>query len=252
MNQEVKILVVENETMIAEDIVLRLLELRYSITGCVSTVNQAIEILDKQKTDLVLIDINLDGNKDGIELAQYINKCIQIPFIFLTSLANQSTLQQAKGVSPSAYLLKPFNDRQIQFSIEIALYNFEKKEDHLKTANLKNSLSNDQEVLKLSNCLFLKKDSHFKRVEFKEIYWLEAESNYTLIYTQKGKFIYSSVLKNFEDKLPEKQFIRVHRSFIVNIECITGFEGNIVFIGEKKIPVSKPCREQIFKMFNVI
>lgn len=252
MNQEVKILVVENETMIAEDIVLRLLELRYSITGCVSSVNQAIEILDKQETDLVLIDINLDGNKNGIELAQYINKYIQIPFIFLTSLANQSTLQQAKEVSPSAYLLKPFNDRQIQFSIEIALNNFGKNKDYVKTAHLKSSSTKDQEVLQLSNCLFLKKDFQFKRVEFKDIYWLEAESNYTMIHTKKGNFMYSTVLKNFEDKLPVDQFYRVHRSFIVNIENITGFEGNILFINEKRIPVSKVCRDLVFSKFKVM
>ena len=249
MDPKAHILIVEDEKMIAEDIVLRLVDMGYTISGCATSVDQAIAILEEQKTDLILIDINLEGKKDGFDLAFYINRYIRLPFIFLTSLANKSILEKAKEVHPCSYLLKPFNDRQMQFSIEIALSCYSAK---MNEHELNQSDNCKDEILQLPNSLFLRKDFQFKRVDFNDIFWLEAESNYTMFYTRKGNFMYSTVLKSFEDKLPKKLFIRVHRSFIVNIENITGFEGNILFIGEKRIPVSKASREIIFNLFKVM
>lgn len=82
--------------------------------------------------------------------------------------------------------------------------------------------------------------------------WLEACSNYTTIFTKNGKFTYSIVLKKIDQKLPEDQFMRVHRSSIVNIENITGFEGNLLYVQDKQIPVSKAHRDKVFKKFTVI
>lgn len=245
---KVQILIVEDEIIIAEDISFRLQKMGYAVVKVVDNVDMAIECLEKNAVDIALVDIALEGSKTGIDLAQEINKKFHLPFIFLTSLSDESTIEKVSKTKPSAYLLKPFNDNQVRISIEMALFNFYENNREISNEPTKNS----ELPVKTSNALFLKKDTHYDKVELKDILWLEADSNYTFIHTKTDKYIYSSVLRNFEDKLPHDMFIRVHRSYIVNISCVTGFMGNTLIVGNKQIPVNKENRDEIFKRFNVI
>ncbi|TKG94533.1 response regulator transcription factor [Puteibacter caeruleilacunae] len=252
---QIKILIVEDEILIAEDMAMRIEDMGYEVVDISPSVDEAIEVLEENPVDIILLDINLEGEKTGLDLGKLIMEKYNVPFIFLSSLGNKSVIDQAKLVKPSAYLLKPFNDRQVQIAIEMALENFSNTND----ANVTDAAPSKQEPNKvipvtmgMGDFLFLKKDSRFEKVAFKDILWLEAESNYTYIHTSNGRYMYSSVLKSFETKLPKERFIRVHRSFIVNIDNITGFEGNILLIGDKQVPVSKGCREAIFAHFRVV
>jgi DNA-binding LytR/AlgR family response regulator len=242
--------VVEDEIIIAEDISVRLLNMGYDIAQIADNVGDAVEYLENVPVDLVLIDIALYGNQTGIDLAKVINERFHVPFIFLTSIADTNTLKDAGETKPSAYLLKPFNDNQVHISIKMALMNYYSEKNC--TGENERLYENEELLLNKPGVLFLKKDTHYEKVEFADILWLEADSNYTYIYTESGKFTYSTVLKNFEEKLPGKTFVRVHRSYIVNICSITGFEGNMLLIGKKQIPVSKSLREEVFRRFKVI
>jgi DNA-binding LytR/AlgR family response regulator len=248
--ESIKILVVEDEVLIAEDIIVRLLNMGYNIANMVDNVEEAVNRLESIPIDLVLIDIALSGAQTGIDLAKTINERFQIPFIFLTSLIDSDTVKKAGETKPAAYLLKPFNDNQMHISIEMALTDYYGDKscvpDKIKVPN------KEQPLLNKTGELFLKKDTHYEKVELMDILWLEADSNYTFIYTQSGRFMYSTVLKSFEDKLPGDIFVRVHRSYIVNMCSITGLEGNMLLIGEKQIPVSKTLREEVFSRFKVI
>jgi DNA-binding LytR/AlgR family response regulator len=253
MTEKINVLIVEDEFMIAEDIAMRLTDMGYHVAGKSESVENALSVLENEPVDILLIDISLQGEKTGIDLAAIINERFQLPFVFLTSLANESIVEQARRVNPSAYLLKPFNDRQVKVSIDMALWHFygdggkkqpdphEAPEDHA-----------NEFLLQMPGCLFLRNGSHYTKVLFDDILWLEADSNYTVIYTNKDKFTYSSVLKNFEDKLPSKDFFRVHRTYIVNLKNVTGLEGNMLLVGEKRIPVNKSCRDLVFNRFNII
>ena len=106
--------------------------------------------------------------------------------------------------------------------------------------------------MQLMDSLFLKKDHHFERVPLDEILFLKADSNYSVIHTKNGKFIYSTVLKNIEPQLPINKFLRIHRSYVVNINKVKGFEGNTLFIGDKRIPVSKSYKNDVFRLFRTI
>ncbi|HOY19732.1 MAG TPA: response regulator [Haliscomenobacter sp.] len=120
----IQILVVEDEPLIAEDISEYLSNVDYAVAAIAYNKAQALLALEKQIPDLVLLDINLGGNVDGLDLAQLINQKYHTPFIFLTSYAHKSILDQAKLTRPMGYILKPFNERDLYSSIEIALYNF--------------------------------------------------------------------------------------------------------------------------------
>lgn len=252
MQKHIRILIVEDEFMISEDISMRLSDFGYYVEGVASSADQAIHILNKGNVDLALLDVNIEGEMDGIELSKIISNQYKIPFIFLTSLASRTIVNRAKETNPSAYLLKPFNDRQVQIAIEMALENFAENRVASNIETPFSSTSTISPVIQMNDSLFLKKDTHFERVHFEDIFYLTAESNYTTIYTKNGRYMYSNVLKSFEEKLPVEIFVRVHRSYIVNTKAITGFEGNFIHIGETNIPVSKSNKDELFKAFNVI
>ncbi|MBC8753407.1 LytTR family transcriptional regulator DNA-binding domain-containing protein [Kordia sp. YSTF-M3] len=253
MSATVKVLVVEDEIILAHDIRDRLTDMNYEVVGIAPSVAKAVAILEAQKDiDIIMIDIILKGDQDGIELAKIVNEKYHLPFIFLTSHADSSLVERAKKVHPYAYILKPFNDRQVKIAIELALMNFSNKTPGKDVFESKESNVETSQVLQIKDSLFLKKNHHFERVPLAEILFIEADNNYCTIYTKSERFVYAVVMKKVEQQLPVANFIRTHRSYIVNISQVTGFEGNMLFVGTHKIPVSKSQKEHIFKLFRTI
>lgn len=250
---KVKVLIVEDEILLAQDIKQILANMGYEIIGIAPTAIKALQLLEENhEVDIILLDIILKGDLDGIELANLINAKYNIPFIFLTSHADNALVERAKSVKPYAYILKPFNGRQIGIAIELALVNFANKTPEKELLENKKFSDTDNQALKINDSLFLKKDHHFERVPLKEIQFLEADSNYCTVHTKSERFMYSMVLKKIEAQLPADQFLRIHRSYVINIQSVSGFEGNMLFIGDKKIPVSKTYKEEVFRLFNTI
>lgn len=253
--QKVKILVVEDEVVMAEDIAYRLESMNYEVVGTAINASEAITLLKTHahELDLILLDIILeDSHLDGIELARLINEEYQLPFIFLSAQANSYFVERAKSVHPYAYMLKPFNDRALRVAIDVALSNFARATP-IETLEENSSPKEDKnDALHINNSLFLKQDFFYKRVRFNDILWLEAEGNYTYIHTTTGRFMYATALGKIEDKLPSKHFLRVHRSYIVNMHRVTGFIKNMLYIDKKVIPVSKAYTQEVFQWFNTL
>ena len=124
MEQPIKILIVEDNVIIADDMQSMLEEIGYEIVDNVIVYEQAVEVLKTQQVDLVLIDIILASDKTGIDLGKHIRENYDIPFIFVTSNSDRATVENAKTVKPSGYLVKPFEQQDLYTSIEIALSNF--------------------------------------------------------------------------------------------------------------------------------
>lgn len=116
-----KILIVEDETIVAMEIQSRLEEYKYEVVGIASSGEKAIEKVEETLPDLVLMDIVLKGDLDGIEIASQIRSRFNIPVVYLTAYADEETLQRAKITGPFGYILKPFEDRELRSNIEIAL-----------------------------------------------------------------------------------------------------------------------------------
>lgn len=250
---KIKILIVEDNAILAKDIELRLSDLNYNIIGIADTADKAIDIIQKNRDiDFILLDIMIKGKRDGIELAKEINDKFNIPFIFLTSHADKDLVQRAKKVKPYAYLLKPFNDRQMSIAIELALINFSNKTPEKFLLQKNDFQQKENNILKINDSLFLKNKNRFEKVALDQILFLEADNNYTTIYTNIGNFIYSSVLKKFEELLPIDHFFRIHRSYIVNIKAVNGLEGNMLIISDRKIPVSKSNHKEVFNLFRTV
>ncbi len=136
MSRKYAILVVEDEPLIAEDIAGYLLEGGFEVHGIANNANDAIDILNKELPNAILLDINLGDGMDGIELATHIRKEHNIPFVFLTSHADKQTLDRAKQTIPAGYLLKPFDGNDLMASLEIAIFNHLQQETTTKQPDL--------------------------------------------------------------------------------------------------------------------
>ena len=117
-----RILIVEDETIVAMTIEDALQEMGYSVVGTVSTAEDAIKIAGDARPDLILMDIRIQGEKDGIAAAEEITAQYHIPIIYLTAHADEKTFKRAMKTQPYGYLIKPFRDRELHSTIEIALY----------------------------------------------------------------------------------------------------------------------------------
>ncbi|MBK8955056.1 MAG: response regulator transcription factor [Saprospiraceae bacterium] len=124
LNYKVRVLIVEDEPLIAENIAMYLNNHDYEVAGIAYDYEDGIMKLENDKPDIVLLDINLDGELDGIDLGKYIHEKIMIPFVFLSSYSDKSTLERAKQVQPSGYLVKPFHEKSLLTTLEISLNNF--------------------------------------------------------------------------------------------------------------------------------
>jgi DNA-binding NarL/FixJ family response regulator len=121
---EIRVLIIEDDPLIAIDIEQTLNNLNFCVSGTAYTVDDALLQLNNNTPDAVLMDINLDDYKDGIDIAEIINEKFQLPFIFLTSHADKQTLERAKKTKPAGYIIKPFDEKDLLAGLEIALYNY--------------------------------------------------------------------------------------------------------------------------------
>ncbi len=117
-----KILIVEDEPIVALDEKKQVESFGYKVTDIVTTGEEALTAIDKLPPDLVLMDINLEGKMDGIEVAENLKNRFDIPVVFITAHSEVDTLQRAKITAPYAYLIKPYREKDLKVAIEIALY----------------------------------------------------------------------------------------------------------------------------------
>ncbi|MCG6169033.1 response regulator [Leptospira sp. FAT2] len=122
MLQKPKILVVEDEIIVAVNLGQKLKKLGYELVGITSSGEEAIQKAEENHPDLVLMDINIEGNLDGIETAEVLRNRFHTPVIYLTAYADENTLDRAKKTQPLGYIVKPFESDQLRSSIEVALY----------------------------------------------------------------------------------------------------------------------------------
>lgn len=145
---KIKILVVEDESIVAKDIQNTLIRLGYDVPATASNALSAYQKLEDIQPDLVFLDIKLKGDIDGIQIAEKIKNTYDIPVIFLTSFVDKATLDRAKVTEPYGYIVKPFNESDLQTTVEMALYKFEKdKETKYSKERYENALLNLDEAI---------------------------------------------------------------------------------------------------------
>lgn len=245
------VLVVEDESIVAKDIQNSLKKLGYVVPSVENTGEDAIDAAGQYKPDLILMDIMLKGDISGIDAAEQIRNRYQIPVIFLTAYADESTLSKAKVTEPYGYIIKPFKEIDLHTSIEMALYKHGKEQEVKKERDLYSSIVLDKSA---EDCIFVKSNSRLVKVKTRDIYFVEALKDYVIIHTKDSKYTVHSTMKDMMAKLSDSEFLRVHRSYIVRVDKIVAIEqNNLVIEDDKKIiPVGGSYRDELHSRLKFV
>ncbi len=230
------ILIVEDEVIIADDLTLSLEQAGYKVVSHVDNAHDAISEIQSKAVDLILLDINIKGPKDGVDIARQVKEQYNIPFIFITSYVDDSTLRKVEQVNPAAYIVKPYREEEVLMNVRLAL----------KKKNLEKKETKKQKI-------FVREGGLLKPVKAEVIAYAKGEDNYTRLVTEgKKEYVLSHTLKSVEEKLPADLFCRVHKSFIINIDYIELIEGNSIQIANQSIPIGKTYRSKLFEHMEVL
>ncbi|MDP1764741.1 MAG: response regulator [Sediminibacterium sp.] len=239
----IKILLVEDDWIIAKEITLSLNDLGFEVVGSVDSGEDALKKMTELKPDIILLDIGLSGELTGIDTAKAIKKQSQVPFIFLTALADTSTIEKAKLTEPYAYLVKPVKPETLYSTIEITLHNAAQRKDPTPPLT---------EGLTIEDGIFVKTKSRMEKMMLKDILWVEASDIYAQVVTPAGKHLLNTSLKVVEEKFPSAKFLRVHRSYIVNLDKIDAIEEDDLIIVQQRIPVGKTYKEKLMNRLSFL
>lgn len=246
-----KILIVEDESIVAKDIQNSLKKLGYLVPTIVSSGEKAIEEIEENRPELILMDIMLKGQMTGIESANVIRDRFQIPVIFLTAYADDNTISQAKIAEPYGYIIKPFKEKELQTTIEMALYKHDKDMNLRKERDLYHSIIENKEN---KDSIFVRADYRLNKINYSDIYYVEALKDYVVINTSDNSFTTHTTMKEMVRILPSKDFVRVHRSFIVRLDKIFSIKyPDLVIEGKMKvIPIGGLYRKELYGRLNLI
>jgi len=230
-------LIVDDEP-IAREIIegyCRHLPLLHVVAACSNALEAKAE-MHKQKIDILFLDINMPL-LDGISFLKTLRNPPQV--IFTTAYKEYAL--NAFDLAACDYLLKPFSLERFIVAVDKAIGQLNKARPFIEQGA----------ESKRENYLFIKADGKIYKILFNDILYAEANGNYTKIVTASNTFMPGVTFSGFEQQLPGSQFIRVHRSFIVNKSLITLIEGNRVFINKTEIPVGSNYKEQFLKSLGI-
>ncbi len=243
---KIKIGVVEDEVIIADSLCAILEQLGYDVLEPASSYTEGLELCKRDKPDLLLLDINLNGKKDGIDLAWKIKEEYDLPFIFLTANADAATVESAKQTDPPAYLVKPFNKDDLYSSIEICIHNFSKR----KRSSVGDGGMDDGNYF-IKDAIFIKDGYYFHKVYFKDILYLESDNNYVTVFLANKHFMVRTALHIYLKHFDSKKFFRIHRSFVINLDHIDIINSESVIINGKELIIGKTYREELLSRLRI-
>lgn len=230
------IYLLEDEALIAEHLEILLSGIGYDQVRSYYDPEDLIDAIGKETPSLVILDINLNANLDGVDVAGMLNTKL-IPFIYLTSNSDQKTLARVKHTKPKAFILKPFQTESIKANLELVFHEMKAdKADKVEDADN----------------IFVKKKHELIKIQLNEIIRAEALDSYAIIYTKNEKFYYSYTLKNLIEKLPSDEFFRTHRSHLVRLNSISKILPKSVLIEGKEIPLSEKKRSELLERIKLL
>jgi len=200
---------------------------------------QAIKFLNQNEVDLIFLDIHMP-DFTGFDFIETLKKP---PKIILTTSDANFAIQAFEYDCIVDYLVKPITSERFQKAIQKA---------ETMSPKVVAASASDKEVASSGNDLYVNIDRRLIKIDIPSIYLVEAKGDYILVKTEDKNYTVHSTLKKIEDKLPESLFLKVHRSFIINIKKIIDIEDNSVLIKKDVVPVSRSNRPELMKRLNLL
>ena len=237
---KMKIMVVEDELMTARDIQEQLEDAGYEVCGLARNYEDAMRCYHESLPDLLLLDIKIDGEKDGVDLARTISSFSQVPIMFLTGNEDEYTIDRAKKTLPVGFVLKPFRAREFITNVGLALSNF------VKSQRLNNPSIADAIFLPASN------KGHIK-VPVSEILYIKGEGAYIKVYTSDQQvFDIATNLGTFLRQISLSDFARVSRNHVINIQHLSKLDQQFIWLGAHKFKIGEQYRKELKQSLRFI
>lgn len=244
----INVLIIEDTVAESDALVKVLSENNYNIVGIAQTYQDALTMFYQNTIDIVVIDVFLDGKPDGITFAETINIVPNgvKPFVFLTSSKDRQIFERAKLTRPFSFLMKPFNELEILYALEMAVEKFYEQTNVFHSEDQNTVISNDT--------LFIKKNKSLKKVKIEDIVYIEVEDRYCNIITDVEKFVILISLTKIIHLLDPSKFCQTHRNYIVNISKIEEIIVNdnlVILKGNHKVTLSDKYKDFV-KNFRIL
>jgi two-component system response regulator LytT len=223
------ILIVEDELLIAESIRSILSRGGYTDILMAEDVASAIAILTVSPIALVVTDIAMGEGRTGIDLGELIRSHYKIPFIYITSHASAEIVGKAKHTHPAAYVIKPFKKEDVLVAVELAMFKAET----------------------VAGELIVKEGRSTMKILHSEIKWMESDGNYVTIHLASDKrAVIRQPLGSLQDQLPEADFIRIHKSYLVNRKFIQQVRTGAICVDQTELPIGRSYQHLVAKLFK--
>ncbi|MDW3192402.1 MAG: response regulator [Cytophagales bacterium] len=239
-----RIMTIEDDLLIAADLRMKLTGLGHEVLGNARNHDEAVELTHQTQPEIIIADIMIEGDKDGIAAISSIYESYRCPVIYLTANSENITVKRALQTHPAAFLIKPFKISEFAINIDLAVQNFQQSVDF------------DVVNHKITDAIFLPDQNTYVRVLKKDILFVKADGSYVDVVTENKSYQLASNLKNFHKQFQVPHFIRVSRSYLINGNFVCRINGNIIYLqsGQKEIPIvfSKEKRQEILDRFEVL
>lgn len=227
-----KILIIEDEVLIAEDLKDMLVSFGFTTIFLAHDKSDGIALLESTMPDLVLLDIRMKHELDGLDIGNLINEKYQIPFIYITAHSDINTIREIVKTNPTGYITKPFKKSDLFANINLAL---------------------SQKATKTNTQLVFKDGANTVFINYEDIYYIESENNYLTIFCVSKKYMCRQTIETFLDELTSPMFFKPHRSYIVNLSNVVSYsKKDITLSNHKVIPLSRSSSEDFEKQLKLV
>ncbi|MFY0687342.1 MAG: response regulator [Cyclobacteriaceae bacterium] len=234
----IEVLIVEDNPLTAQDLSEQLTENGMTVVGIANSAEKARELFEEYTPDVLLVDIKLKGEETGIDFVKGLNG--EKPIIYLSANSDNETVDEALMTNPSTFLTKPFDEKDVKIAIELA---FNKHSQQLIENERSNNHQGDLPV-------FLKSGNRYEKVRVDDITYLEADGSYCKVMTKQKEFLIAGNLNSFNRQIGNNKFVRVHRSFVVNLNAVSGMDNDYIFVGDQSIPVGRSYKPEVKAVFR--
>lgn len=240
-----RIAILEDELLVADHLSTLLTTGGYEVVGSFDSAPELLDFLKCSPADIVLLDIKIKGEMDGIEAAHIIREEYGLPLAYLTSNTDMATAERVKMTEPITYIAKPYTAEGVLSALEIA-YHTHLKEESVNEAKTTVASSSDEYI-------YVRSKKELLRVAFADITHVQAMDNYCIIHRRdQERLVVPRTLKHMEEELGPHGFIRTHRSYLANLASIERIGSSEVHIGEVEIPLSESHRQGLINSLKVL
>jgi len=242
-----RVLIVEDDKSFALEVEMLIDELGYELLKIVDNSSEALQYIQKQQPDLILMDVDIKGGMNGIEVANSIAH-LKLPIIFMTASLDIGNYKKAQKLLPIAYLIKPFDALSLQSTIEIAVKKIVQQEE---LTEQEYDWSGDEI---LGDSIFVKKNNRLEKIFLDSIDWIQADGNYCYITIDKKRYAVKISMRKIMKFLAGNLFAQVHKSYAVSLKKIEtiDFNENEVIINGKSLPLGRSYKDKLLAKLKIL